>query len=90
MEQEWISQTSSGLDKGQCNLQICMRLVGRQPYLVIFFRGKRISDNEKSARPKDVDIFQENAWADTTVSVAWGNKTLKHYVKDHLTNKKCI
>ena len=81
----WISQPGSGLDKRQCTLQVCFRPSGEQPRLGVIFRGtgKRISQDEKEAYHPDVDVYyQENAWADTKVSVEWVQKTLSPSVKD--------
>lgn len=81
----WISQPGSGLDKRQCTLQVCFRPTEDQPKLGIIFRGtgKRISEDERKAYHPDIDIyFQENAWADTKVSVEWVEKTLSEAVKD--------
>lgn len=80
----WISQPGSGLDKRQCTLQVCFRPTGDQPKLGIIFRGtgKRISEDEKKAYHPDIDVyFQENAWADTKVSVEWVEKTLTEAVR---------
>ena len=80
----WISQPGSGLDVCQYTLQVCFRPTGDQPKLGIIFRGtgKWISEDESKAYP-DIDIyFQENAWADTNVSVEWVEKTLSEAVKD--------
>ena len=58
---------------------------GVQPKLAIIFRGtgKRILEDEKKAWHPDVDVyFQQNAWADTTFSVEWSNRTLKPITKN--------
>lgn len=81
----WIAQPGNGLEKRQCTLQVCFNPAGDQPRLAIIFRGKgkRISDEEKLAWHKDIDVyFQENAWADTEFSVKWAEKTLANSVKD--------
>ena len=81
----WISQPGSGLDKRQSALQICFKSTGEQPKLGVISRGtrKRISQDEKEAYHPDVDVYyQENAWADTKVSVEWMQKTLSPFVKD--------
>ena len=81
----WIAQPGSGLEKRQCTLQICFNPTGIQPRLAIIFRGKgkRISEEEKSAWHKDVDVyFQDHAWADTEFSVKWAERTLANSVKD--------
>lgn len=73
------------MDKRQCTLQVCFRPTGGQPKIGIIFRGtgKRISADEKEAYHPDVDIyFQENAWADTNVSVEWVKRALTESVKD--------
>ena len=45
---------------------------GKQPRIAVIFRGtgRRVRPDEKAAWYPDVDVlWQENAWADTTVSV---------------------
>ena len=81
----WISQSSSGLEKRQCTIQVCTRAEGQQPRIAIIFRGKgkRVRPDEKAAWHPNVDVFwQENAWADTKFSVDWVNSTLKSSVED--------
>ena len=80
----WISQPGAGLDKRQCSLQVALRPEGLQPKLGIIFRGKgRVSPEERAAYHKSVDVFfQDKAWADTTVSIDWINKTLSRVVDD--------
>jgi len=81
----WISQPGSGLDRCQCALQICFRPTEEQPRLGVIScgTGKRISQDEKEAYHPDVDVYyQENAWADTKLSVEWVQKTLLPSVKD--------
>ena len=85
-EKVWISQPGAGLDKRQCSLQICFSPEGKQPPLVIVFRGagKRISRDERSSWHKDIHVFfQENARVDTQVAVDWVKKTLKAHT-EHL------
>ena len=69
----WISQLGSGLEMRQCTLPICVRQFGTQSRLGIIFRGtgKRINQDECNAWHKeDVDVFfQENAWANTEMSL---------------------
>jgi len=70
--------------KRQCTFRICFRPTGDQPKLGIIFRGtgKWISEDEKKAYQPDIDVyFQENAWADTKVSVEWVEKTLTEAVR---------
>ena len=70
----------SGLDKRQCTLQLCFSPEGYPMKFKIIFRGKgkQIKALEKKAYHPKVDIFwQENAWADTSVSCEWVEKTLK-------------
>lgn len=83
-EKIWIAQPGSGLDKRQCTLQILTRAEGEQPRIAVIFRGKgkRISPDEKMSWHQDVDIYwQENAWADTEVSVEWIKGTLSKSVQ---------
>ena len=81
----WISQPGSGLEKRQCSLQVMFRPEGQQPKLAIIFRGqgKRISEDEKSAWHKDVDVFfQPNAWLDQFVCKKWCDESLIPFVKE--------
>lgn len=78
-KQVWVSQPSSGLDKRQATLQLCIRAEGDQnvkPALV--FRGKgNISSAEKDSYDERVDVyFQQNAWIDAEVNMQWCRKTL--------------
>ena len=59
----WISEPGSGLEKGQCSLQVIFRPEGEQLKLAIIFRGqgKRYSQDEESEWHKGVNIyFQPN------------------------------
>jgi len=70
--------------KRQCTFHVCFRPTGDQPKLGIIFHGtgKWISEDEKKAYQPDINVyFQENAWADTKVSVEWVEKTLTEAVR---------
>ena len=58
-KQVWVAQPSSGLDKMQATLQLCIRGEGEQnvkPSLV--FRGKgNVSSQEKEQYDKRVDVY---------------------------------
>ena len=57
---------------------------GEQPRLAIIFRGqgKRIGPDEKLDWHPDVDVYwQQNAWADTEVSLKWIEGTLSKSVQ---------
>ena len=78
-KQVWVSKPSSGLDKRQATLQLCIRTEGDQnvkPALV--FRGKgNVSSAEKDNYDERVDVlFQQNAWMDEEVDMQWCSKTL--------------
>ena len=78
-KQVWGFTPSSGLDKRQATLQLCIRAEGDQnvkPALV--FRGKgNISSAEKDSYDERVDVyFQQNAWIDAEVNMQWCRKTL--------------
>ena len=78
-KQVWVAQPSSGLDKRQATLQLCIRGEGEQnvkPSLV--FRGKgNVSSQEKEQYDKRVDVyFQQNAWMDEVTNMQWCKKTL--------------
>ena len=85
IKKTWISQPASGLEMRQCTLQVCTWADGKQPRIAVIYRdkGKRVRPDEKAAWHPDVDVlWQENAWADTTVSVNWVNITLKPVVEN--------
>ena len=84
-QKTWISHLASGLENRQCTMQICTRTDGKQPRIAVIFwcKGNRVHPDEKAARHPDVDVlWQENAWADTTVLVNWVNTTLKPVVEN--------
>ena len=65
----WIGQAGEGAwEKRMCTLNLCFSpaLTGPQPRAALIFRGQglRISDAERAAWHKDVDVsFNEKAWA---------------------------
>ena len=78
-KQVWVSQLSSGLDKRQANLQLCIRAEGEQNVKpAIVFTGKgNLSIFEKEQYDKGVDVFyQPSAWMDTEVNMQWVKQTL--------------
>ena len=81
-EKVWISLPGAGLEKRQCTLQLSFSPEDDLKVEIIFRGGgKRIKDCEKKAYHKSVDVYwQKNAWADTTMSCEWVNKTLKSAV----------
>lgn len=83
-EQVWVASPGSGLDKRQCTLQVCFTPENNQVRTEIIFRGQgKVKAEEKKAYHKSVDVFwQKNAWADTTFSCEWVEKTLKPAVPD--------
>lgn len=77
-EQVWVSQPSSGLDKRQATLQLCIRAEGEQNVKpAIVFRGKgNVKADEKAEYDKGVDVyFQTCAWMDGEVNMQWVEKT---------------
>ena len=56
----WVSQPSSGLDKRQATLQLCIRAEGEQnvkPDIVNVFRGKEnVRADEKAEYDEGVDL----------------------------------
>ena len=63
-KQVWVSQPSTGLDKRQATLQLCIRAGGEQNVKpAIIFRGKgNVSPAEKAMYDKGVDVyFQKSA-----------------------------
>ena len=80
----WVSQPFSGANKRQCSLNICFRPDGNQPRIAVIFRGQgiSISDAEKQAWDKDVDVyFQKCAWADQKFCIDFIERTLKPVVE---------
>ena len=75
----WVSQPSSGLDKRQATLQLCIRAEGQQSVKpAIVFRGKgNVSTEEKAQYDEGVDVyFQSCAWMDSEMNMQWVAKTL--------------
>lgn len=63
-KQVWVSQPSTGLDKRQATLQLCIQAGGEQNVKpAIIFRGKgNVSPAEKAMYDKGVDVyFQKSA-----------------------------
>ena len=78
-KQVWVSQPSTGLDKRQATLQLCIRAEGEQNVKpAIVFRGKgNITSEEKAQHDKGVDVyFQKCAWMDADLNMEWVSGTL--------------
>lgn len=78
-EQVWVSQPSSGLDKRQATLHLCIWAEGQQNVKPgIVFRGKgNVSTEEKAQYDEGVDVyFQSCAWMDSDINMQWVTKTL--------------
>ena len=74
-----MSQPSSGLDKRQATLKLCIGADGEQNVKPAFiFRGKgRVATEEKEKYDKKVDVyFQQNAWMDEEINLQWVQGTL--------------
>ena len=75
----WVSQPSTGLDKRQATLQLCIRAEGEQnvkPALVFGGKGN-VSTAERAKYDKGVDVyFQECAWMDSKINMEWVSRTL--------------
>ena len=58
-KQVWVSQPSSGLDKRQATVQLCIRAEGNQHVKpAIVFRGKgNVSSAEKAQYDQHVDVY---------------------------------
>ena len=75
----WVSQPSSGLDKMQATLQLCIRAEGEQNVKpTIVFRGKgNVRADGKAEYDEGVDVyFQSCAWTDSEINMQWVAKTL--------------
>ena len=73
-EQVWVSQPSSGLDKRQATLQLCIRAEGQQNVKpAIVFRGKgNVSTEEKAQYDEGVDVyFQSCTWMDSEINMTF-------------------
>ncbi len=78
-KQVWVSQPSTGLDKRQATLQLCIRASGEQKIKpAIIFRGKgNISQNKKQRYDERVDVyFQPCAWMDQDLNMQWGGENI--------------
>ena len=78
-KQVWVSQPSTGLDKRQATLQLCIRAEEEQNVKpAIVFRGKgNITSAEKAQYDKGVDVyFQKCAWMDADLNMEWVSRTL--------------
>jgi len=79
MKQVWVSQPSSGLEKRQASLQLCIRASGEQTIKpAIVFRGKgNVTNEEKRQYDSDVHVYlQHCAWMDTDLNMQWLYRTL--------------
>ena len=79
IKQVCVSQPSSGLDKRQATLQLCIGADGEQnvkPALI--FRGKgRVATEENEKYDKRVDVyFQQDVWMDEEINMQWVQGTL--------------
>ena len=76
----WVSRPSSGLDKRQATLQLCIRAEGQQNVKpAIVFHGKRnvSTVQEKAQYDEGVDVnFQSCAWMNSEINMQWVAKTL--------------
>ncbi|XP_014675269.1 PREDICTED: jerky protein homolog-like [Priapulus caudatus] len=78
-KQVWVSQPSTGLDKRQATLQLCIRAEGEQRVKpAIVFRGKgNVSSAVRAEYDRDVDVyFQRCAWMDSEINMQWVSGTL--------------
>ena len=78
-KQVWVSQLSTGLDKRQATLQLCIRAEGEQNVKpALAFRGKgNVSTAERAEYGKGVNVyFQECAWMDSKINMEWVSRTL--------------
>ena len=89
-KQVWVSQPSTGLDKRQATLQLCIRAGGEQNVKpAIIFRGKgNVSPAEKAMYDKGVDVyFQKSAWMDSDLNMQWLSRTLLPAMSDKTSEK---
>lgn len=73
-KQVWVSQPSTGLDKRQATLQLCICATGEQNIKpAIVFRGKgNVTSGEKAQYDNGVDVyFQQCAWMDEDLNMQW-------------------
>ncbi len=87
-KQVWVFQPSSGLDKRQATLQLCIRASGEQNIKPgVVFRGKgNVTNEEKRQYDSDVHVyFQNYAWMDTELNMQWLHRTLI----PEMENKSC-
>lgn len=85
----WVSQPSSGLDKRQATLQLCIRAEEQNVKPAIVFRGKgNVRADEKAEYDEGVDVyFQSCAWMDSEVNMQGRAKTLVPGVSKSVEDK---
>ena len=77
-KQVWVSQLTSGLDKKQASLQLCIRGSGKQSVKPgIVFRGKgNVAMDGTLQYDNKIDVyFQQNAWVDCKTNREWTKRT---------------
>ena len=78
-KQLWVSQPSSGLDRCQATLQLCIHASGEQIIkpAMVSGGGGNVAAIERLLYDKWVDVyFQKSAWMDHGVNMEWVDKTL--------------
>ena len=89
-KQVWVSQPSTGLQKRQATLQLCIRAGGEQNVKpAIIFRGKgNVCPAEKAMYDKGVDVyFQKSAWMDSDLNMQCLSRTLLPAMSDKTSEK---
>ena len=85
-KQVWVSQPSSGLDKQQATLHLCITASAAQTVKpAILCRGKgNITCEEPSQYDQTVDVyFQPSAWIDEELTLKWAKETLIPALNSH-------
>ena len=79
----WIACPSDGLTKRQATLILCFGPGNcEQPKPAIIFHGKgEVQEEEDQYYDKNVHVyFQDNAWTDANVAIAWAKRTWGEHV----------
>ncbi len=89
-KQVWVSQPSSGLEKRQATLQLCIRASGMQTVKpAVIFKGKgNVKEKEVKNYDNDVDVyFQGYSWMDDKINMQWAKNTLIPALKNNKEKK---
>ena len=84
-KQVWVSQPTSGLEKRQATLQLCIRGNGPQTVkpATVFREKGNVTLGELAEHDKRIDVyFQKKVWMDSKTNLEWTERTLVPGIAD--------